>query len=130
MAIYPTKPRVAVFVLAVCVITLSGICCSAVRRWRSATREASEATLRSNLATIRDEIRTYAINRRELPQTLNDLDLAGSGSFKLPDPITGRADWQVTIGEDPALVKGKRGVINVHSASTAISSEGTPYNTW
>ena len=128
MKLYPIKFRLAVFVLAVCVGTLSAICCSAVSGWRKATREASEAALRSNLFTIRDAIRTYAINRQELPQTLNDLD--AGGSFKLPDPVTGRADWQVTIGEDPALVKGKRGIINVHSASTAISSQGTPYNTW
>jgi hypothetical protein len=78
---------------------------------------------------MREAIRTYATKRGELPQTLKDLEAEGVYST-VPDPITGRADWQVTIGEDPALAKGKRGVINVHSASTAISSKGTPYNTW
>jgi hypothetical protein len=46
------------------------------------------------------------------------------------DPITGKDDWQVVIGEDPKLVKGKKGIINIHSSSTALSSRGTPYNAW
>jgi hypothetical protein len=28
------------------------------------------------------------------------------------------------------LINGKRGVIDVHSASTTISSRGTPYSSW
>ncbi len=128
MKLYATKFRLAVFILAVCLVTMAGICCSAISGWQKAVRDANEETLRSNLVYMREAIRTYAIRRGELPQTLNDLD--AGGSFRLPDPVTGRADWQVTIGEDPALVKGKRGIINVHSASTAISSQGTPYYTW
>jgi len=124
---YPTKFRIALFILAVAVITLAGISCSAFRN--RAFRKSNEQTLRTDLVIMREAIRTYAIKRGELPQTLKDLDAEGVFST-VPDPITDRADWQVTIGEDPTLVKGKRGVINVHSASTAISSEGTPYNTW
>lgn len=129
MKFYPTKVRVAVFILAVCVVTMAGIYCSGIRAWRKAVRKTDEQVLRRDLVIMREAIRTYAINRGELPQTLNDLD-AAHVLVTVPDPITGRLDWQVTIGEDPALVKGKRGIINVHSASTAISSEGTPYNTW
>jgi hypothetical protein len=105
-----------------CVVSLSGICCSPFR-------QIEEQTLKDNLALWRKAIRTYAEKRGELPQTLKDLEAEGVYAT-VPDSITGRADWQVTIGEDPALVKGKRGIINVHSASTAVSSEGTPYNTW
>lgn len=121
----PTKFRVAIFKIAICVVALSGICCSA---WK-VVRDTKEQVLKDDLVIFRKAIRTYAIKRGELPQTLNDLAAEGAYST-VPDPITGRADWQVTIGEDPALAKGKRGVINVHSASTAMSSQGTPYNTW
>jgi general secretion pathway protein G len=114
--------RLAVFIFVVCVVSLSGICCSPFRRME-------EKNLKDNLAIMRQAIRTYAVKRGELPQTLKDLEAEGVYAT-VPDSITGRADWQVTIGEDPALVKGKRGIINVHSASTAVSSEGTPYNTW
>lgn len=122
MKVCASRFRVGVFIFVVWVVSLSGICCSPFR-------QIEEQTLKDNLALMRGAIRTYAIKRGELPQTLKDLDAEGVFST-ISDPITDRADWQVTIGEDPALVKGKRGVINVHSASTAISSEGTPYNTW
>ena len=121
----PTKFRVAIFKIAICVVGLSGISCSA---WK-VVRETKEQALKDDLVIFRKAIRTFAIKRGELPQTLNDLAAEGAYST-VPDPITDRADWQVTIGEDPALVKGKRGIINVHSASTAMSSAGTPYNTW
>lgn len=129
MKIRPTKYCVATLILAVCVIPLAVISCSAYRNWRKTIRQTNEQTLRTDLVIMRGAIRNYAIYRGELPQTLKDLDADGVYST-IPDPITERADWKVTIGEDPALLKGKRGIINVHSASTAISSEGTPYNTW
>lgn len=129
MRIHSTKYRVAILILAVCMVSLAGIWGCGFRAWRNAVRETKEQVLKDDLVIFRKAIRTYAIKRGELPQNFNDLVAEGVVTT-VPDPITGRADWQVTIGEDPALVKGKRGVINVHSASTAISSEGTPYNTW
>ena len=129
MKIYPANLRASILILAVCVVPLSGMGCSAVRSWRTVARETKEQTLRTDLVIFREAIRKYAIKRGEMPQSLKDL--AAEGAYAtVPDPITGRADWQVTIGEDPALLKGKRGIINVHSASTATSSQGTPYNTW
>ena len=128
MKIYHTRFRVAILTLTACVVTL-GTCCSGFRYWQKSVSETKEQTLRTDLKIMREAIRTYAIKRGELPQTLKDLDADGVYST-VPDPITDRADWQVTIGEDPALVKGKRGVINVHSASTEMSSLGTPYNSW
>ena len=103
--------------------------CSVITVWRRANHEAQEKTLQSGLEYYRKELTRYAKDRKELPQSLADLRSAGYASV-LPDPITGRDDWQVVIGEDPKLIKGKRCIINIHSASTAISSRGTPYNTW
>ncbi len=122
MKIYSSRFRVGVLIFVVCLVSLSGISCSPFR-------QAEEQTLKDDLRIFREAIRTYAIKRGELPQTLNDLAAEGVYST-VKDPITDRADWQVTIGEDPTLLKGKRGIINVHSASTATSSQGTPYNTW
>jgi general secretion pathway protein G len=56
-----------------------------------------------------------------------------SGGYlrELPkDPITGQVDWTVVSGEDPNSSSGGQGVIDVHSASTDTSSEGTPYSEW
>jgi len=103
--------------------------CSVITVWRRANHEANEKALQSALNYYRAELKRYAKDKKELPQSLADLRNAGYAS-PLPDPITGRDDWQAQIGEDPLLIKGKRGVINVHSSSTDISSRGTPYNTW
>ena len=124
-----TKFCLVILIFTVCLFTVVGNSCSAARDWRKTVRETNEETLRTDLVMMRKAIRSYTLRRGELPQTLKDLDTEGVYST-VPDPITGRADWQVTIGEDPALAKGKRGVVDVHSASTAISSQGTPYNTW
>jgi type II secretory pathway pseudopilin PulG len=129
MKLYLTKSRVLVFIVALLAVLMAGIYCSAVTGWRKAVTDADETALRRQLREMRGAIQSYAIKRHALPQTLSDLGAEGE-SVTVPDPMTGRADWQVLIGEDPALVKDKRGVINVHSASAKISSEGTPYNSW
>lgn len=102
--------------------------CSSISAWNRDVRNAKEQTLRHNLGTIREAIKQYAERNQELPQTLDDL--ASDHAFKLPDPVTGKVDWQVVIGESAALPKGKRGVTDVHSASVEISSEGTKYSSW
>jgi hypothetical protein len=103
--------------------------CSVVSRIREANREQNESLLQNRLDSFRLSLRQYAAARNELPQTLAEFRSSGF-AHTLDDPITGKYDWQVVIGEDPQLIKGKRGIINIHSASTATSSRGTPYNTW
>ncbi|MGI8838868.1 MAG: hypothetical protein ACR2H4_19850 [Pyrinomonadaceae bacterium] len=121
---------ITITVVSICIGGIFGFSCVDQRSWERAVRQADEQALRSNLATIRTDIRNYAVNNKELPQTLDDLAKGSGRSFSLPDPITGRTDWQMVVGEDPTLLKGKHGIIDVHSASTEISSNGTRYNTW
>ena len=104
--------------------------CSVISRIRANDRRANEPVLKNRLDWFRLGLRQYAAARKELPQSLAEFRSSGYG-HTFEDPITGKDDWQVEIGEDdPQLIKGKRGVINFHSSSTAISSRGTPYNTW
>ena len=103
--------------------------CSVISRIRANNRRVNETLLQSRLDSFRIELRQYAAMRNELPQSLAEFRSSGF-AHKFEDPITGKDDWQVVIGEDPKLIKGKRGIINIHSSSTAISSRGTPYNTW
>ena len=47
------------------------------------------------------------------------------------DPITNQADWEVVMAEpDPDNPAEPPGVYDVKSASTDVSSMGTPYNEW
>src|SRR2546426_1126804 len=98
--------------------------CSVISRIRDNNRRINELTLQDRLDFFRRSLRQYAESRNELPQSLAELRSSGL-AHNLEDPITGRDDWQVEIGEDPKLIKGKRGIINIHSSSTAISSRGT-----
>ena len=103
--------------------------CSVVSKIRANNRRVNEPVLQDRLDSFRLGLRRYAAARKELPQSLTEFRSSGF-AHTLEDPITGKDDWQVDIGEDPQLIKGKRGIINIHSSSTAISSRGTPYNTW
>lgn len=118
-----------IFAGLVCIGSSAAILsCSSISAWNRSVRDAKEQTLQHNLGTIREAIKQYAERNQELPQTLDDLTT--DHSFKLPDPVTGKVDWQVVIGKDPALPKRKSGVIDVHSASDEISSKGTKYSSW
>jgi hypothetical protein len=107
-----------------------GFCsCSVVSKVREENQLQAEIELQDRLVTFRLGLRRYAAARNELPQSLAEFRAQGFG-HTLEDPITGKDDWKVEIGEDPKLIKAKRGIINFHSSSTAISSRGTAYNTW
>ena len=121
--------RLKVLLAGFVVLLLGLSSCSVISRIRDNNRHINEMALQDRLDFFRRALRQYAQSRNELPQSLSELRSSGL-AHNLEDPITGKDDWQVVIGEDPKLIKGKRGIINIHSASTAISSRGTPYNSW
>ena len=118
-------------ILAGCAVVLAlGVSsCTVISRIRDNNRHINELVLQDRLDFFRRSLRQYAESRNELPQSLAELRSSGL-AHNLEDPITGKDDWQVEIGEDPKLLRGKKGIINIHSSSTAISSRGTPYNSW
>ena len=89
-----------------------------------------EAVLRDDLYHLRKLIDQFATDKQKLPQSLEELVSEGYMRELPKDPITGQADWAVTTGDDPNASKGEQGVTDVHSSSTDVSSEGTPYNEW
>ena len=97
---------------------------------RSITR-AREATLRENLHTLHRVIDQYSLDKKQAPQSLEDLVQAGYLKF-VPNDITGKNDTWKTEPEDPqnAMDPNQPGIVGVHSGSDEISSEGTPYSSW
>ncbi len=97
---------------------------------RSITR-AREATLRENLNTLHRVIDQYSLDKKQAPQSLDDLVQAGYLKF-VPNDITGKNDTWKTEPEDPqnAMDPNQPGIVGVHSGSDEISSEGTPYSSW
>lgn len=101
--------------------------------YRRSVQRAREATLKSDLQSMRQAIEQYTLDKQSPPQSLDDLV---SGQFKylreIPvDPITQQRDWQ-PVFEEVVLSPEQTtaGITDVRSASTQMSLLGTPYNTW
>jgi general secretion pathway protein G len=109
------------------IIILAAIALPQYQKTILATREA---VLRDDLHNMRKLLDQYAADKQKLPQSLEDLVSAGYMRQLPIDPMTNQPDWTVLTGEDPNSTSGEQGVIDVHSASPDISSEGTPYSEW
>jgi general secretion pathway protein G len=97
---------------------------------RSITR-ARESVLRSDLAELNKLVQQYTLDKQKAPQTLDDLVSAGYIKQVPKDPMTGGTDWdapQCDVLE--SVDQQDPGICEVHSSSTAMSTEGTAYNTW
>jgi general secretion pathway protein G len=102
----------------------------ALPQYQKTIMHARESVLRNDLFTMRSLIDQYSADKGKLPQSLEDLVTAGYMRELPTDPITDQKDWTVDTGEDPYSTEGGSGITNVHSASTDISTEGTPYSEW
>lgn len=92
---------------------------------------ARERALRSDLDLLRNSIWNYTFDKQKAPQSLDDLRAAGYIDKIPDDPMTHEPNWEVV--EDEYLLTPEQqdpGLIDVHSASSALSSDGTAYSTW
>jgi general secretion pathway protein G len=114
------------------VISIMAILVSiAVPNFRTSIKQAHEAVLRQNLFTLRKLISEYNIDKQKRPQSLDDLK--GQYFKDIPvDPITRHADWTADqCAEDEIASPDQQdegGICDVHSSSTAIGTDGVPYN--
>jgi general secretion pathway protein G len=112
----------------------AGVICAVSYRayfqFQAQVRLGQEAALRDDLTRLRLLIDQHAADRGYFPLSLDDLVEAGYMRGIPADPITQRGDWVVITGDDPNIVGVDVCVIDVRSASTEKSSEGTPYSEW
>lgn len=103
----------------------------AMAQYNKTVLAAKEATLREDLYTMRKMIDQYAADKGKLPASLDDLQSAGY-IHEIPlDPMTDQKDWQPDMGDDPGSTDGSQGLVNIHSASGDLSSDGsTRYSDW
>jgi general secretion pathway protein G len=97
----------------------------------STTKRAREALLRKDLYTIRQAIDNYTLDKQRPPKSLQDLVDAHYLRQIPTDPFSCKKDWVAPI-EDMELGPGLRatGIVDVHSSSDHVGSEGAPYSTW
>ncbi len=114
------------------VMVIIGILLSiALPIYNQALVRSREAVLRNDLFELRKLISQYTLDKQKAPQSLDDLVSGGYIKVVPKDPMTNEANWEVEQ-EDVLLSVDQQdpGISDVHSASSAISSEGTAYSSW
>jgi general secretion pathway protein G len=92
---------------------------------------ARERALHADLNLLRGSIWKYTFDKQKAPQSLDDLRVAGYIDKIPDDPMTHEPNWEVE--EDEYLLSPDQqdpGIIDVHSASNAVGTDGTAYSTW
>jgi len=117
------------------VITIMAILISvALPAYQQSILRARESVLKQNLFTLRSVISQYTLDKQKAPQALDDLVTAGYLKQIPVDPTTGRNDtWAPDEEQDTIMSmdqKDQGGIIDVHSGSQMVGSDGTAYNTW
>lgn len=102
----------------------------ALPQYQKTIMHARETILRYDLDTMRKLIDQYSADKGKLPQSLEDLVTAGYMRELPKDPITDNKDWNIVTGDDPYSTEGGTGVIDVHSSSSDVGTDGTPYSEW
>jgi general secretion pathway protein G len=119
------------------VISIIGILAAvALPAMKQAPKRAREAALKENLFTIRSCIDQFYADFQKYPGSLDELVSKGY-LRKVPiDPVTGQADWVTEEAEMPEDDFGEfsdfaePGIVDVRSASSDSSIDGTPYSEW
>ncbi|HZW93129.1 MAG TPA: prepilin-type N-terminal cleavage/methylation domain-containing protein [Candidatus Eremiobacteraceae bacterium] len=93
--------------------------------------KSREAVMRQDLFTLRSLISQYTLDKQKAPQSLDDLVQAGYIKIIPKDPMTNEANWEV-VQEDVLLTVDQQdpGISDVHSASSAMATDGTAYSSW
>jgi general secretion pathway protein G len=99
----------------------------ALPRYIGNVDKANEATLRENLATLRDGLDKYYADTGKYPMKLDDL-VEHKYFRKIPlDPITdSNLTWIIVPPSDPQ----KGGIFDVHSGAAGHAHDGTLYREW
>jgi len=116
-----------IVVISVMIILIS----IAIPNYNRTVIQSRESVLRSNLSMLRSLISQYTLDKQKAPQSLDDLVTAGYLRQIPVDPMTKETNWEVT-NEDTLMSVDQQepGIIDVHSASNNIATDGTTYSTW
>src|SRR5437762_10470142 len=82
-------------------------------QYQRTVQQAKESVLRDDLFQMRKMIDQYAADKGKLPQGLSDLVSAGYLREIPVDPVTERAEWNETTGQDPLSAEGGSGLTDV-----------------
>jgi len=117
-----------IVVIAIILVLIS----MAAGRYEKSIIRSREAVLKQDLATMRNAIQQFTLDKEAGPQSLDDLVSAGYLREVPTDPITRQRDWHTNF--DNVLLSTDQtapGIDDVHSSSDTVSPfENTPYSSW
>jgi general secretion pathway protein G len=98
----------------------------ALPRYFDGQKRAQEAVLKEDLSVMRKAIEHYHADKNTYPAQLQTLVDERYLKFIPVDPITESSEtWQTVMPPDAS-----NQVYDLHSGSTEIARDGTPYNAW
>jgi general secretion pathway protein G len=107
----------SIAVIVLLPVIAAGLGCSGRRQ-----QLRKEETLRQDLFVLRSEIGQFTVDHQRPPDSLSQLVTTGYLKQIPTDPVTGNKDsWKVERGGD---------VLEVHSGSDGIASNGSRYSSW
>ncbi len=118
--------------LMIVILIISILVAIAAPIYHQTVVRARESVLRQDLFTLREQIDNYTLDKEKAPQSLDDLVTAGYLKQIPVDPFTNsRETWQ-TQSEDvyESVDQTEPGITDVHSGSSLVGSDGTPYSSW
>lgn len=127
----PAQDGFTLIELVVVISVIAILLAIAIPIYSRSILSARERALRSDLATLRQDIWRYTLDKQKAPQSLDDIRAAGYIKKIPDDPITREPNWEVV--QDEVLISPDQqdpGIIDVHSASNATATDGTAYSTW
>jgi general secretion pathway protein G len=122
-----------ILALGICAILVIVFVSHTTRRRAADEQHAKEATLRAELAGMREAIRRYAAGHHAGPHALRDLVADGQAKSVPVDPVTGSADtWKLTLEQTvrtddfsaSAPASAAAIIVDVHSGASGTDSTG------
>jgi general secretion pathway protein G len=100
--------------------------------YQTCVTRAREAVLRDHLFTLRALIDRFTLDNGRAPVRLEELVEKGYLGRLPTDPFTGsNQTWQEIREDTPGSpTQTSLGIQDVHSGSSELSLEGTPYSSW
>ena len=103
----------------------------AQKDFQRANVRIQEQVFTDQLGLLRGAIKRYSLEQGGPPQSLSELVTPGYLRNIPSDPMVGKQDWDVVIGDyETQSGKHLRGIVDAHSWSNEKSSRGTPYSQW
>ena len=118
--------------LIVVMIIIATLAAMAVPAYSHHIRVARESVLREDLATMRQAIDSYTVDKQKAPQSKEDLVSSGYLKFIPIDPITSSSQTWVFDHSDSynSVDETDTGINNVHSGAGGGATDGSSYSTW